>query len=65
MRLIYFGHSAFQITTGGTTILVDPFITGNVHATGIVTPEDLSQVMRAFNLNGWVSLAYFLFTAAS
>jgi L-ascorbate metabolism protein UlaG (beta-lactamase superfamily) len=42
MRLIYFGHSAFQITTGGTTILVDPFITGNVHATGIVTPEDLN-----------------------
>jgi 4-hydroxybenzoate polyprenyltransferase len=31
----------------------------------LVGPEDLSQVMRAFNLNGWVSLGYFAVTAAS
>jgi 4-hydroxybenzoate polyprenyltransferase len=31
----------------------------------LVRPEDLSQVMRAFNLNGWVSLGYFTFTAAA
>jgi len=42
MRLIYFGHSAFQITTGPTTILVDPFLTGNVHTAGIVAPADLN-----------------------
>jgi 4-hydroxybenzoate polyprenyltransferase len=31
----------------------------------LVSPTDLSQVMRAFNLNGWVSLGYFVVTAAS
>jgi len=31
----------------------------------VVRPTDLSQVMRAFNLNGWVSLGYFAVTAAS
>jgi len=31
----------------------------------LVGPEDLSQVMRAFNLNGWVSLGYFVVTVAS
>src|SRR5690554_4626405 len=41
MKLTYFGHSAFQIETNGTTILVDPFITGNKHVEGIVRPEDL------------------------
>lgn len=41
MVLTYFGHSAFQIETDGTTILVDPFITGNKHAEGVVEPGDL------------------------
>jgi 4-hydroxybenzoate polyprenyltransferase len=31
----------------------------------LVRPTDLSQVMRAFNLNGWVSLGYFAVTAVS
>jgi 4-hydroxybenzoate polyprenyltransferase len=31
----------------------------------LVGPSDLSQVMRAFNLNGWVSLGYFAVTAVS
>jgi 4-hydroxybenzoate polyprenyltransferase len=31
----------------------------------LVRPADLRQVMRAFNLNGWVSLGYFAVTAAS
>jgi 4-hydroxybenzoate polyprenyltransferase len=31
----------------------------------LVRPDDLSQVMRAFNLNGWVSLGYLAFTAAA
>ncbi|MFW5972918.1 MAG: metal-dependent hydrolase [Bacteroidota bacterium] len=41
MRIRYFGHSAFEITTNGTTILVDPFISGNKHAQDIVSPDDL------------------------
>jgi 4-hydroxybenzoate polyprenyltransferase len=31
----------------------------------LVSPTDLSQVMQAFNLNGWVSLGYFAVTALS
>jgi 4-hydroxybenzoate polyprenyltransferase len=31
----------------------------------LVRPDDLSQVMRAFNLNGWVGLLYLAFTAAA
>lgn len=41
MKLTYFGHSAFQIETAGTTLLFDPFITGNRHAEGVVKPESL------------------------
>jgi 4-hydroxybenzoate polyprenyltransferase len=31
----------------------------------LVRASDLSRVMQAFNLNGWVSLAYFAFTAVA
>lgn len=31
----------------------------------LVRPDDLSRVMQAFNLNGWVSLGYFVTTAAA
>lgn len=41
MKLTYFGHSAFQIETNGTTLLFDPFITGNKHTEGVVEAEDL------------------------
>ena len=41
MKLTYFGHSAFQIETNGTTLLFDPFITGNPHTQGIVTAAQL------------------------
>lgn len=41
MNLTYFGHATFRVTTGDTTILVDPFITGNKHAEDIVRPDDL------------------------
>ncbi len=40
MSIRYLGHSAFQLTSGGTTVLVDPFITGNPKAT--VSADDLS-----------------------
>lgn len=42
MELTYFGHSAFQIETNGTTLLFDPFIDGNPHAEGVVTPDELN-----------------------
>ena len=45
MTVTYFGHSAFQIETGGAsskTLLFDPFITDNPHCEGVVTADDLS-----------------------
>ena len=39
MDLTYFGHSAFQIETGDTTMLVDPYLTDNPHTD--VSPETL------------------------
>lgn len=41
MTLTYFGHSAFQIETKGTTLLTDPFIEGNKHAEGVVSLDSL------------------------
>ncbi|MFT9267624.1 metal-dependent hydrolase [Oenococcus sp.] len=31
MKITYFGQNAFQIKSGQTTILIDPFLTGNKH----------------------------------
>jgi L-ascorbate metabolism protein UlaG (beta-lactamase superfamily) len=42
MRLTYFGHSAFQIQTNGTTLLFDPFISGNPHTEGVARADDLN-----------------------
>lgn len=39
-KLTWLGHGTFQITTGETTILIDPFLTGNPLATE--TPESVS-----------------------
>ena len=46
---------------GGVTVvaLLLAFEQSRVHA------DDLSQVKRAFDLNGWVGIAYFACTAAS
>lgn len=33
MQIRYLGHSAFELTADGTTLLVDPFLTGNPKAT--------------------------------
>ena len=41
MTITYFGHSALQAEADGTTLLFDPFISGNPHTEGIVTPDDL------------------------
>lgn len=42
MTVTYYGHSAIQIETGGTTLLFDPFIDDNPHCEGVVTAADLS-----------------------
>lgn len=42
MTATYYGHSALQIETGDTTLLFDPFISGNPHTEGVVTADDLS-----------------------
>lgn len=39
MTLTYFGHSTFQIETGETTLLFDPFFVDNPHTD--VMPDDL------------------------
>lgn len=41
MKLTFFGHAAFQIETGSTTILVDPFITGNRLAESVTSADAL------------------------
>ena len=41
MKLTYFGHSAIQLEVGGTKVLIDPFITGNPQAEGVVKAADL------------------------
>jgi L-ascorbate metabolism protein UlaG (beta-lactamase superfamily) len=40
MDIHYLGHAAFELTDGATTILIDPFITGNPSAA--VAADDLS-----------------------
>ncbi len=41
MKITYFGHSALQIETGSSTLLFDPFISGNPLAENIVAATDL------------------------
>jgi L-ascorbate metabolism protein UlaG (beta-lactamase superfamily) len=41
MTITYFGHAALQIEHDGTTVLFDPFISGNPHAEGVVTADEL------------------------
>ncbi len=41
MKLTWFGHSAFRLETGGSVVLIDPFLTGNSSFKGNV--EDASQ----------------------
>ena len=42
MTLTYYGHSVIQIETEGTTLLFDPFISGNPHCEGVLTADDVS-----------------------
>ncbi len=42
MKLTCFGHSAIQIVTGDTTLLIDPFIKGNPLAEAVTSVSSLS-----------------------
>ncbi len=42
MKLTYFGHSAFQLDVEGATLQIDPFISENPLAQGVVRVEDLA-----------------------
>ncbi|MDP4095592.1 metal-dependent hydrolase [Paenibacillus sp. P96] len=39
MQLIYHGHSSIQITAGGKSLVIDPFLSGNELA--VTQPEDI------------------------
>ncbi len=41
MQITYFGHSALQIKTSGSTLLFDPFITGNPLAESVTSVRSL------------------------
>lgn len=41
MKLSYLGHSAFKVLTEGKTILIDPFISANGLATGVVDVDTI------------------------
>lgn len=40
MQIRFLGHAAFELSDGATTVLIDPFLTGNPLAA--VAPDDLS-----------------------
>jgi L-ascorbate metabolism protein UlaG (beta-lactamase superfamily) len=40
MQIRFLGHAAFELTDGDTSVLIDPFLTGNPKAA--VTPDELS-----------------------
>ncbi|WP_026809281.1 metal-dependent hydrolase [Arenibacter latericius] len=42
MQITFLGHASLQITVGGKTLLVDPFISGNEKAKGIIDINDLN-----------------------
>jgi 4-hydroxybenzoate polyprenyltransferase len=51
-------HRLYLVGVAGVAVVL-----GWEHS--LVRPDDLSRVMHAFNLNGWVSLGYFVFTVAA
>jgi L-ascorbate metabolism protein UlaG (beta-lactamase superfamily) len=42
MQITWFGHSCFRIDTGGSSILIDPFLTGNPAA--VIGPDKLPHL---------------------
>ena len=51
-------HPVYLLGVGGVAVVL-------AWEHSLVRPQDLSRVMQAFNLNGWVSLGYFAVTAAA
>jgi len=45
MELRYLGHAAFALTDGGTTVLVDPFLTGNPRAAASADELDATTIL--------------------
>ncbi|MEH3054447.1 MAG: metal-dependent hydrolase [Patulibacter minatonensis] len=45
MSIRYLGHSAFEITSGSTTLLIDPFLTGNPKASVSADDVDPSVIL--------------------
>jgi L-ascorbate metabolism protein UlaG (beta-lactamase superfamily) len=61
MTLTYFGHSTFQIETGDTSILFDPFFGDNPHTH--VAPDALSPdvlVLTHAHFDHWADAPHFL-----
>jgi L-ascorbate metabolism protein UlaG (beta-lactamase superfamily) len=45
MELRYLGHAAFELQDGGTTVLVDPFLTGNPKAAAAADELDATTIL--------------------
>jgi L-ascorbate metabolism protein UlaG (beta-lactamase superfamily) len=45
MELRFLGHAAFALTDGGTTVLVDPFLTGNPRAAASADEVDATTIL--------------------
>jgi L-ascorbate metabolism protein UlaG (beta-lactamase superfamily) len=45
MELRYLGHSAFALSDGGTTVLVDPFLTGNPRAAASADEVEATTIL--------------------
>ena len=45
MELRFLGHSAFALSDGGTTVLVDPFLTGNPRAAASADELDATTIL--------------------
>ena len=45
MEIRYLGHAAFSLSDGGTTLLVDPFLTGNPKAAASADEVDASAIL--------------------
>jgi L-ascorbate metabolism protein UlaG (beta-lactamase superfamily) len=45
MELRYLGHAAFALSDGGTTVLVDPFLTGNPRAAANADELDATTIL--------------------
>jgi len=45
MELRFLGHAAFALTDGGTTVLIDPFLTGNPRAAASADELDATTIL--------------------